>query len=191
MRLFSSEFLLLYFLATFSGLHDFSSFSRCSFLTSETCAEWQRRLSLCTGVPETLESLFAFPFYGWVSESSGSSDSEWYGRLQTASNYDDDFRREFDRLQFDFQGVWRISHTNSDFKLCSSYPKMLIVPACISDDILQNVASFRSSRRIPAVVWRHRNGAVIARCSQPEVGWLGWRNSKDEQLLKGEIFIFD
>lgn len=33
-------------------------------------------------------------------------------------------------------------------------------------------------------MWRHKTGAVIARCSQPEVGWLGWRNSKDEQLLK-------
>lgn len=31
---------------------------------------------------------------------------------------------------------------------------------------------------------RHKaSGAVIARCSQPEVGWLGWRNAKDEQLL--------
>ena len=27
------------------------------------------------------------------------------------------------------------------------------------------------------------NGAVIARCSQPEVGWLGWRSPEDEALL--------
>lgn len=34
-------------------------------------------------------------------------------------------------------------------------------------------------------VCRHTgNGAVIARCSQPEVGWLGWRSSADENLLK-------
>jgi myotubularin-related protein 3/4 len=25
---------------------------------------------------------------------------------------------------------------------------------------------------------------VIARSSQPEVGWLGWRSSEDEDLLK-------
>lgn len=31
---------------------------------------------------------------------------------------------------------------------------------------------------------RHTNGAVIARCSQPEVGWLGWRSSEDEDLVK-------
>ena len=58
------------------------------------------------------------------------------------------------------------------------------MPQCITDDTLLNVATFRSSRRIPTVVWRHKNGAVLARCSQPEVGWLGWRNPKDEQLLK-------
>jgi hypothetical protein len=34
-------------------------------------------------------------------------------------------------------------------------------------------------------ICRHTgNGAVIARCSQPEVGWLGWRSSADEDLLK-------
>lgn len=32
---------------------------------------------------------------------------------------------------------------------------------------------------------RHKgNGAILARCSQPEVGWLGWRSSEDEDLLK-------
>lgn len=33
--------------------------------------------------------------------------------------------------------------------------------------------------------FRHKgNGAILARCSQPEVGWLGWRSSEDEDLLK-------
>jgi len=33
--------------------------------------------------------------------------------------------------------------------------------------------------------FRHKgNGAILARCSQPEVGWLGWRSSEDEELLK-------
>ena len=27
-------------------------------------------------------------------------------------------------------------------------------------------------------------GAVLARCSQPEVGWLGWRSAEDEDLIK-------
>ena len=71
-----------------------------------------------------------------------------------------------------------------DFKLSPSYPTHLLVPTSISDDMLEAVAAFRSARRLPAVVWRHkRNGAVLGRCSQPEVGWLGWRSQEDETLL--------
>lgn len=91
----------------------------------------------------------------------------------------------FKRMKFDLKGAWRISLINNDFKLCPSYPKLLVVPACISDETLMSVSSFRSSRRIPAVVYRHlENGAIISRASQPEVGWLGWRSKTDEQLLK-------
>ncbi|XP_055708105.1 myotubularin-related protein 4 isoform X4 [Phlebotomus papatasi] len=161
---------------------------KCSFDTAEQCSEWQRRISLSVGVPDNLESLFAFPFYAWASESPCSTDNEWTGRLQKAGNCDDDFRKEVDRLQFDLQGAWRISNVNADFKLCPSYPRYFLVPFCISDETLQSVANFRSSRRIPVAVWRHKtSGAIISRCSQPEVGWLGWRNSKDEQLLKAFV----
>lgn len=32
---------------------------------------------------------------------------------------------------------------------------------------------------------RHQsNGAVIARCGQPEVSWWGWRNADDEHLVQ-------
>ena len=27
-------------------------------------------------------------------------------------------------------------------------------------------------------------GACLARCSQPEVGWLGWRSTNDENLVQ-------
>lgn len=135
----------------------------CTFSTSETCIEWCNRLAVVTNCPEQLEQLFAFPFHAWVSESAGSLDQDWYNRLQHSTDYDEDFRREIDRLQFDMKGAWRISNINQEFKLCQSYPRMLIVPACIPDETLQNVASFRSSRRIPAVTWRHSSGAVIAR----------------------------
>ncbi|XP_037035693.1 myotubularin-related protein 3 isoform X13 [Bradysia coprophila] len=161
---------------------------KCSFATSEQCSEWQRRITLSVGVPTSLESMFAFPFYAWASEHPPSTDNEWSGRLLRASRIDEDFRKEVKRLEFDLHGAWRISHANADFKLCPSYPRLLLVPGCISEDTLKSVASFRSSRRIPAVVWRHKaSGAIIARCSQPEVGWLGWRNANDEQLLKALV----
>jgi myotubularin-related protein 3/4 len=137
---------------------------------------------LAISVPDQLESFFAFPFHAWVSDASTVLDQEWYNRLQRVT--DDFFPQELERLQFDLKGAWRVSSINNDFKLCSTYPKLLVVPACISDDKLTSVSSFRSSRRIPVVTWRHSSGAVIARSSQPEVGWLGWRNNKDEELLK-------
>ncbi|XP_075154459.1 uncharacterized protein LOC142228054 isoform X2 [Haematobia irritans] len=189
---------------------------KCSFETAEQCTEWQRRIQMSVGVPETLESIFAFPFCSWacdtlnggggggggggsqtfssINNSNGENGQnpssylvlDYAERLQkSSSRYEEDFMREVERLGFDLNGSWRISHANEDFKLCPSYPPKLLVPCCISDDTLNNVANFRGSRRLPAVVWRHRkSGAVIARCSQPEVGWLGWRNTNDEQLLK-------
>lgn len=48
---------------------------------------------------------------------------------------------------------------------------------CNSDNVMKY--------RADIALCRHTgNGAVIARCSQPEVGWLGWRSSADENLLK-------
>ncbi|KRF77763.1 phosphatidylinositol-3,5-bisphosphate 3-phosphatase MTMR3 isoform X2 [Drosophila virilis] len=186
---------------------------RCSFQSAEQCLEWQRRIQLLIGVPETLETLFAFPFYSWTCDIVGNKErsalingiglksataapensisiqaqtaSEHLHRLQRAIRYESDFKNEVIRLGFDLKGSWRISTANTDFKLCPSYPQKLLVPCCITDEMLHNIANFRGSRRLPAVVWRHqKSGAILARCSQPEVGWLGWRNYKDEQLLK-------
>lgn len=39
-------------------------------------------------------------------------------------------------------------------RLCPSYPQQLLVPAWITDKELENVAAFRSWKRIPAVVYR-------------------------------------
>lgn len=66
---------------------------RCSFSTSEQCSEWQRRITLYVGVPDKLESLFAFPFYAWTSESP-SIETEWSGRLQKGAFSNNDIERE-------------------------------------------------------------------------------------------------
>lgn len=36
-------------------------------------------------------------------------------------------------------------------------------------------------------IFRHQNGAVIARASQPEVGWLFWRSKEDEKMIEAII----
>jgi len=94
------------------------------------------------------------------------------------------FHEEIQRLQFDLERVWRVTSVNTNFRLCANYPEKLLVPQGITDKQLEEIAKFRSQRRIPSILWRHpKTGAVLARCSQPEVGWLGWRSEQDEKFM--------
>lgn len=154
---------------------------RCTFATNEHCQEWYKRLLAATAPPKKLEDVFALAYFAWCSKDG--KDDPHQGML--TENLCPNFENEVQRMGFDLENAWRISTVNEDYSLCASYPPEILVPISIKDEELINVASFRSSKRIPAVVWRHqRNGSVIARCSQPEVGWLGWRNSNDESLIK-------
>ena len=71
----------------------------------------------------------------------------------------------------DSQQKWSIFNGNLDFKICSSYPQVLIQPFGMSDDEMQILASRRSKMRLPSVTWIHpTNGAAFIRCSQPKQG---------------------
>ncbi|CAG2068812.1 unnamed protein product, partial [Timema podura] len=120
---------------------------RCSFSTNEYCLEWLGRLNKATSPPKNIESLFAFSYYVWSIEDGGEELCNRLGKDNSLS------LNEVERLKFDLLGAWRISRANSEYKLCPSYPKQLLVPACITDETLESVARFRSARRIPAVVW--------------------------------------
>ncbi|XP_076180922.1 phosphatidylinositol-3,5-bisphosphate 3-phosphatase MTMR4 isoform X2 [Ptiloglossa arizonensis] len=162
------------------GCKDARSLS-CAFSTNEHCLEWFKRLHKVTYPRKSIEDIFAFAYYAWSIEEG--NDFTKFRKDNTS--YTATFNLEVERLKFNLHGTWRISQINQDYRMCPSYPPLLLVPACISDEILEIGAKFRSSRRIPAVVWRHvNNGAVLARSSQPEVGWLGWRSPEDEDLLK-------
>ncbi|KAL0904168.1 hypothetical protein M5K25_026242 [Dendrobium thyrsiflorum] len=80
---------------------------------------------------------------------------------------------------------WRISTINSGYSLCSTYPSSLIVPRSISDEELQQAASFRGRGRLPVISWCHAGtGAVLARSSQPLVGlMMNMRSNMDEKLV--------
>ena len=107
-----------------------------------------------------------------VGAAGGCSSTSW-------------FQSEIKRLGFDLQVSWRITQVNVDHKLCPTYPEEILVPHSVSDADLVKAASFRWSRRIPSVVYRHlRTGAILARCSQPEVGILGWRSKEDEKVIR-------
>ncbi|XP_027482205.1 myotubularin-related protein 4 isoform X4 [Zalophus californianus] len=155
---------------------------RCHFSTFKQCQEWLSRLSRATARPAKPEDLFAFAYHAWCL---GLTEEDQHTHLcQPGEHIRCRQEAELMRMGFDLQNVWRVSHINSNYKLCPSYPQKLLVPVWITDKELENVASFRSWKRIPVVVYRHlRNGAAIARCSQPEISWWGWRNADDEYLV--------
>ncbi|XP_040856202.1 myotubularin-related protein 4 isoform X1 [Ochotona curzoniae] len=155
---------------------------RCHFSTFKQCQEWLSRLSRATARPAKPEDLFAFAYHAWCL---GLTEEDQHTHLCQPGMHIRCWQElELDRMGFDLQNVWRVSHINSNYKLCPSYPQTLLVPVWITDKELENVASFRSWKRIPVVVYRHlRNGAAIARCSQPEISWWGWRNADDEYLV--------
>ncbi|KAF3701419.1 Myotubularin-related protein 9 [Channa argus] len=83
---------------------------------------------------------------------------------------------------------WRLSSVNRDYSVCPTYPKAIIVPKDISDDLLVKSAKFRQGGRLPVLCYYHRkNGMVIMRSSQPLTGANRKRCSEDEQLLQAVI----
>lgn len=48
---------------------------------------------------------------------------------------------------------------------------------------LKKIHHFRLINSVTFVSRHQKNGAVIARCSQPEISWWGWRNTDDEYLV--------
>ncbi|KAJ3213319.1 hypothetical protein HDU67_003038 [Dinochytrium kinnereticum] len=84
--------------------------------------------------------------------------------------------------------AWRLTTINQDFSFCSTYPKLLGVPARISDNVLKHAGKFRSKARIPVLSYIHRTNMVsITRSAQPLVGLKQNRSIQDEKLVE-QIF---
>ncbi|XP_069617545.1 phosphatidylinositol-3,5-bisphosphate 3-phosphatase MTMR4 isoform X1 [Ranitomeya imitator] len=157
---------------------------RCHFSTFKQCQEWLKRLSRASARPTKQEDLFAFAYHAWCQGICTDDEDHHIHLCRPGDHVKDRFQMELLRMGFDMQNAWRVSDINHNYKLCASYPQKLLVPVWITDKELENVSSFRSWKRIPVVVYRHtRTGAVIARCSQPEISWWGWRNADDEYLV--------
>uniref|UniRef100_A0A671S3J5 phosphatidylinositol-3,5-bisphosphate 3-phosphatase n=1 Tax=Sinocyclocheilus anshuiensis TaxID=1608454 RepID=A0A671S3J5_9TELE len=150
---------------------------RCQFSTFEQCQEWLKRLNAAVRPPSQIEELFSFAFHAWCVEKEQHGDLCRPGTVWPSQTLSACLRHQSVRSHCPLLAPWH--------RLCSSYPELLLVPAWITDKELENVAAFRSWKRIPAVVYRHQStGAVIARCGQPEVSWWGWRNADDEHLVQ-------
>lgn len=159
----------------------------CSFSSAEECTIWHKRLLDICLLQNKFEGLFCFKFFN-ASKSDTNNGFPHNILVNTCHDPRNILWKEATRMGFESSNTWRMSDINKDFKLCISYPPILIVPHNINDKDLESVANFRYSRRIPTAVWRHqKNGCIIARSSQPEVGWLGWRNNQDEHLLQSLV----
>ena len=44
---------------------------------------------------------------------------------------------------------WRITSCNINYQFCNTYPKLLVVPKDVSDDMLRDAVDFRSKNRLP------------------------------------------
>ena len=105
--------------------------------------------------------------------------------------------KEFTRLgciDFTVDGkpsAWRLSTINNDYAISDTYPKDIIIPRHITDDVMIECAKFRSKGRMPACVWVHPiTGASITRSSQPRTGMAidggaRSRSAGDEAVVKG------
>ncbi|KAE8889742.1 hypothetical protein PF005_g7468 [Phytophthora fragariae] len=115
-----------------------------------------------------------------------------------------DPQAEFTRLGFKTPktgtqiGGFRITHVNNCYKMSPTYPSSFVVPASVSDGELRKISFFRARGRVPAVTYRHKNDAVVARCAQPLVGLRRKRCTSDEAYMvalrrecKGKLLFID
>ncbi|KPP63755.1 myotubularin-related protein 3-like [Scleropages formosus] len=154
---------------------------RCRFSTFEQCQEWLKRLACAVRPSPRLEEFFSFIFHACCAEMCSLEKEQRVQHCQPGDHVTLRFVNEVQRMGFDMQKAWRITKINKKY----SYPEQLLVPAWVTDTELESVATFRSWKRFPAVVYRHQStGAVISRCAQPEVSWWGWRSADDEHLIQ-------
>ncbi|KAI8049092.1 Myotubularin-like phosphatase domain-containing protein [Syncephalis plumigaleata] len=94
--------------------------------------------------------------------------------------------REYNRMGVNtLSNKWRFTEKNTNYELCPTYPRCLVVPEKISDVTLEHAAKFRSKGRIPVLSYLHRpTMTTISRSSQPMVGLRQSRSVQDEKLVE-------
>ena len=118
----------------------------------------------------SLEKCFAFHY----SPDYGGGPDTW--------NFCD-VRTEYKRMGITSCKEWRV-FDNSNFALCATYPPYVAVPSYLSDEQLAASAAFRSKDRLPVINYRHSNGTVMSRSSQPLVGLGNKSCDADIEMLK-------
>lgn len=79
---------------------------------------------------------------------------------------------------------WRLSTVNKNHRVCPTYPRLLVVPSTISDNVMAYAAKYRSKGRLPVLSYHlSLNKCTISRCSQPLVGIKQARSMQDEAII--------
>ncbi|CAF2656616.1 unnamed protein product [Rotaria sp. Silwood2] len=123
------------------------------------------------------------------SEVDGSiQEGEKYAEIHTVSTYLSDlFATKFTSDTRNNEHLYRDPFNDELIQLCPSYPKYCVVPSTITNEEIREAAKFRSYKQFPTIVWRHINGAIIARVGQPEVGWPLRHSKEDENMIQAII----
>jgi hypothetical protein len=116
-------------------------------------------------------------------ESDGTWDAERGCWVWSKHWYD--APREFERQgALDRDSPWRKTELNQDFSFSPTYPQCLLIPKDFTDTELQEVAKFRSKRRLPTLSWFDSStDTAIIRCAQPLVGITGKKSAADVRLF--------
>lgn len=94
----------------------------------------------------------------------------------------ENFRPEIEFSKLIAGDEWRISSANKTYDICSSYSNTLVVSKSITDEQIIQSAVFREEGRFPLLSYRHENGAVLMKSSQPNPSYTK-RCRADEAIL--------
>ncbi|EDV19826.1 uncharacterized protein TRIADDRAFT_38469 [Trichoplax adhaerens] len=92
---------------------------------------------------------------------------------------------EYKRMVRTRRGLWKTTDINNDYKFCSSYPSLLVVPDAANEENLKSVAEHRTRNRLPVLTWVHpEHPPVILRCSQPTSGLIDKPSEEDKNYFR-------
>ncbi|KAI6649290.1 Myotubularin-related protein 2 [Oopsacas minuta] len=95
-----------------------------------------------------------------------------------------DVRKELKRFEIPIDKFY-IFEGNSDYKLCPTYPSLLIMPSGIDFELIEQSSQFRSKQRVPTLVWYNsKQGNFILRSAQPLPGFMSHTSAGDEILVQ-------
>jgi len=82
---------------------------------------------------------------------------------------------------------WVNCSINLEWRICPTYPSLMMVPATATSALVVGSAKFRSKGRLPVLTYYHSaTGAALVRCSQPLSGLKG-RSPEDEKYISSIV----